>query len=312
MDTAVKLFKNKFFLVCLCITLVLCTIGSTFSLLGFREPVREVLGVIATPFRFCATVVADAVEGFFSHFRLQGAILDENQALQDENERLKNENLRAQMIEEENARLRSYLGMKEKYPSYQFEEGMVIGASASDYKTVLTLNRGTVHGVAKDMPVMVEAGVVGCVTEVGLTWCKVSTILEKSADSKGIGVIASGSGVTGVVQGDYELSREGLCKMSYINTSEGEIQVGDILLSSGVGNVYPEGLVIGTVTEVTTDSFSREPVAIVRPNVDFSDLKYLMIVTGFEDYEAPSYQKPVTNPNYGNDAGGDSSQGGYG
>ena len=309
MNAAVKLFRNKFFLVCLCIALVLCTVSTTFSLLGFREPVREVLGIVATPFRWCATVVSDASEGFIRYFRLQGALLDENQALRAENEKLKNENLHAQLVQEENARLRSYLGMKEAYPSYLLEEGMIIGSSASDYKTVFTLNRGTIHGVTKDMPVIVEAGVVGCVTEVGLTWCKVSTILEKSADSKGIGVVTS-SGVTGVVQGDYELSREGLCKMTYINTSEGEIKAGDVLLSSGIGNVYPEGLVIGTVIEVKTDSFSRETVAIVQPSVDFSDLKYLMIITGFEDYQAPAYQKPTTSTPSG--GSNDSSQGGYG
>ena len=273
-----KLLQNKFFLVCICIALVLCTVSTTFSLMGYSEPVRNVLGTIATPFRWVATVLSDGVGGFFDHFRLQGALLDRNEELEAENDRLEAEILRAQMIEEENRRLREYLGMKEKYPSFLFEEGMVIGAEASGYVTVLTLNRGSVHGIAVNMPVIVEAGVVGYVAEVGLTWCKVCTILEHDSS---IGAYVAGSGTLGIVEGDYESSRDGLCKMNYIEEGA-EIKEGDIILSGGMGSVYPPDLVIGTVVAVSADEYNHTTVATVRPSVDFTSLKYMMIITGYE------------------------------
>lgn len=290
-----KVFQNKFFLVCLCVALVLCTVSTTFSLMGYREPVREIIGVVATPFRWVATVVTDATSGFFKHFRLQGALIDRNKALEEENAQLKDENLRAEMLEEENRRLREYLGMKEKNPSFLFEEGMVIGCEASDYITVFTLNRGTAHGISVNMPVVVKAGVVGYVTEVGLTWCKVSTILEKSTDSKGIGAYVSGRDTMGLVQGDYTLEKQGFCKMTYID-EDAEIQVGDIILSSGVGSVYPSDLIIGTVQEVKIDEYSRSKIAIIRPTVDFSSLKYMMVIVGYEDTAGGDYQKPTVTP----------------
>lgn len=286
-----KIFQNKFFLVCLCIALILCTVSTTFSLMGYREPVREVLGVVSTPFRWVATVVTDGIDGIVKHFQLQGALIDRNEDLEEENERLKNESLYVQMLEEENERLRSYLGMKEKYPTYLLEEGMVIGAEASDYITVFTLNRGTAHGIAVDMPVIVEKGIVGYVTEVGLTWCKVSTVLDHS---KGFGVYLSSNGTMGVVKGDYALAKEGLCKLYYIEEGK-TVSVGDLVFSSGVGSFYPTDLVVGTVESVSVDEYSRQTVATVRPTVDFSSLQYMMIITGYEEPE-DEYQKPSTPP----------------
>lgn len=288
-----KVIKNKFFLICVCIALVICTLSSTFSIMGFSEPVRNVLGTVATPFRWCATVIGDAAEGFFKHFSLQGLLIDRNEELEDENERLKAENLHAQLLKEENERLRSYLGMKQKYPTFLFEEGMIIGAESSGYATVLTLNRGSVHGISVNMPVMVESGIVGYVTEVGLNWCKVSTILETGVS---VGAYVAGTDVMGVIKGDYALSKEGLCKMTYLTDENAEIQEGDVILSSGVASVYPSDLVIGTVVSVTADEYSRSKVVIIRPTVDFSNLTYMLIITGYESVNEGGYQKPTVTP----------------
>lgn len=285
-----KVFQNKFFLVCLCIALILCTVSTTFSLMGYREPVREVIGVVSTPFRWVATVVTDGFDGIVKHFQLQGALIERNEELEEENDRLKDENLRAQMLEEENERLRSYLGMKDKYPTFLLEEGRVIGAEASDYITVFTLNRGSAHGIAVNMPVIVEKGIVGKVTEVGLTWCKVTTILESSM---GVGALSE-NGSSGVVQGDYVLAKQGLCKMKIVDDNSVP-KAGELILSMGVNSIYPANLIIGTVEEIKVDEYSRETIATVRPTVDFSSLKYVLIITGYET-TGDGYQKPITSP----------------
>ncbi len=283
-----KVIKNKFFLICLCIAVVICTVSTTFSLMGYAEPVRNVLGVVATPFRWCAVKVTDAAEGFFKHFSLQGALLDKNAALEAENESLRAEQLRLQMIEEENRRLRSYLGMKESYPDFLFEEGMVLSSEASGYLTVFTLNRGSLHGIAVNMPVIVQSGVVGYVTEVGLNWCKVCTILEKDSS---IGAYIAGSGYTGMVKGKYSSANDGICQMVYIQENA-VIEVGDVVLSSGMGSVYPADLVIGTVESLEYDAYNHTMIANVRTSADFQNLQYMMIVTGYENGAVVDYQTP--------------------
>ena len=145
--------------------------------------------------------------------------------------------------------------------------------------TSFTLNRGTLHGVEVGMPVVVPEGIVGHVTDVGLNWCMVSTLIESNG-SVGAYVVRSGS--VGIVSGDASLRVDGICKMSYME-SNADIQVGDLILSSGTGSVYPADLVIGSVIAVEKDEYNRTPVATIQPSVDFSSLQYMMIVTGYSE-----------------------------
>jgi rod shape-determining protein MreC len=126
------------------------------------------------------------------------------------------------------------------------EEGMVISHSAGNYMTGFTLNRGTIHGIKVNMPVAVEEGIVGYVTDVGLNWCMVSTIIETASS---VGAYVPRSGETGIVSGDAALRQEGVCKITYLDPAA-DIAVGDTVLSSGNGSVYPADLLIGEVIAV--------------------------------------------------------------
>lgn len=273
-----KLFQNKFFIICLCIAVVLCAVPSTLSLMGYGGLVRNIVGTVTVPLRWCVTVVGNGFEGFGRYFESVDAVNQKNEALEEENRKLKEQLDRADMLERENERLREYLGMKNQYPSFKMEEGMVISHSAGNYMTSFTLNRGTLHGIQTNMPVVVNAGIVGYVSDVGLNWCMVSTVIETASS---VGAYIPRSGATGIVSGDASLRQEGVCKMTYLDANA-DIEVGDRVLSSGNGSVYPAELLIGEVTEVTVDEYSRSLIATVKPAVDFSDLKYMMIITGYE------------------------------
>ena len=221
--------------------------------------------------------ITNAVEGFAGFFRSNAFLRRENAALQAENASLAAENERADLLEQENERLRSYLQMKTDYPSFKFEEGMVISREASNYVTVLTLNRGSLHGVAVDMAVVTTQGLVGRVTEVGINWAKVTTIIESASS---VGAFVQRSGVSGIVSGDYSMRYEGKCKVTFMDPNA-DVQEGDLLLSGGVGSMYPADLPIGRVLSVTLDEYTRTKIATVEPSVDFSSLHWMMIVTGY-------------------------------
>lgn len=273
-----KLFQNKFFIICLCVAVVLCAVPSTFALMGYRGLAKNIVGTLTVPFRWGVTVVGNAFEGFDRYFTGIKAVNERNEALEQEKEDLEDQLERAAMLEAENERLRAYLGMKNQYPSFTMEEGMVISHSAGNYMTSFTLNRGTLHGIGVNMPVVVEDGIVGYVTDVGLNWCMVSTIIETASS---VGAYIPRSGATGIVSGDASLRREGVCKITYLEP-DADIQVGDKVLSSGNGSVYPAELEIGEVIDVAVDEYSRTLVATVRPSVDFTSLQYMMIITGYE------------------------------
>lgn len=274
-----RIFQNKFFLICLCIALVLTIVPSAFAVMGYRGLAKNIVGTVTMPVRWVATVVGDAFEGWGKYFGTMKALNEENQALIDENEALKEQLQNAELLEKENERLRDYLDMKNKYPSFAMEEGMVISHSSGNYITNFTLNRGTLHGIAPNMPVITKDGIVGYVVEVGLNWCMVSTLIETATS---VGAYIPRSEVVGIVSGDYSMRHEGTCKIGYID-AEADIEVGDTVYSSGTGSVYPADLKIGTITAIEANEYDRTLVATITPAVDFSSLKWVMIITGYQN-----------------------------
>ena len=128
------------------------------------------------------------------------------------------------------------------------------------------------------MPVITEEGLIGHITEVGSTWSKAEILTESSS---AVGAYIERSGTLGVVEGTYELRTEGLCRMVYIE-ADADIRVGDKVLSSGIGEVYPRGLLIGKVTEVSRDERTRTLVATVEPAADLGSISKVMIITEYE------------------------------
>lgn len=273
-----KIFQNKFFLICLCVAIVLCAVPTTFSIMGYQSLSRNIVGVVTSPFRWVATVVTDAFEGFSLYFSGIDRFYEENEALREENAALQEKLDRAELLEKENERLRDYLGMKQEHPDFTMEEARVISREAGNYVTVFTLNKGTLHGIRANMPVIVREGLVGYVSEVGLNWCKVCTVIETATS---VGAYVPRSGATGIVSGDYSMKMEGVCKFSYVE-GNADIQVGDKLYSSGIGSIYPADLLIGEIIEVGEDAYNRTVVATVQPVVDFSAIEWAVILTGYE------------------------------
>lgn len=273
-----KLFKNKFFVICLCVAVVLAGVTSTFSVMGLPMLSRNILGTVTAPLRWCVTAVTNAAEGFGRYFTSIDTLNAENERLEAENAALREQLDNAALLEQENQRLKAYLNIKDDHPDFTMVEGMVISRESESYASVFTLNRGSLHGVKIGMPVMTEQGIVGSVKEVGLNWCKVTTVIE-TASSVGACVLRSGD--AGIVSGDFSLRKNGYCKFSYVEGTA-DIEVGDIIVTSAMSGVYPADLVIGEVTSIGTDEYTRMTVATVLPAVDFSTLQWVMIVTGYE------------------------------
>ena len=245
-----RIFQNKFFLICLCIALVLTIVPSVFSIMGYRSLAKNIVGTVTMPVRWVATTIGNAFEGFGKYFGNMKALNKENEALIEENKELKEQLQNAELLEKENERLRDYLDMKNKYPSFSMEEGMIISHSSGNYITNFTLNRGTLHGIKVNMPVITKDGIVGYVVEVGLNWCMVSTLIETATS---VGAYIPRSEVVGIVSGDYSMRQEGTCKIGYID-AEADVQVGDTVYSSGTGSVFKSSRYTASVLAISSYS----------------------------------------------------------
>lgn len=278
MGFILKLFKSRFFVISLAVALLLSIVPGVLCAMGQGSYIRSAIVTVASPFRWAFTKVGEGISGFSLYFKTLEELRDENDALRAELEGYKSLVYDAELIKEENEFYSDYLGIKEEHIDFLFENATVVGHESTNYRTVVTLSKGSLHGIEVNMPVITEEGLIGHITEIGSTWSKAEIITESSS---AVGAYIERSGTLGVVEGTYELRAEGLCRMVYIE-ADADIRVGDKVLSSGIGEVYPRGLLIGKVTEVSMDERTRTLVATVEPAADLESISKVMIITEYE------------------------------
>ena len=280
MGFILKLLKSRFFLISLAVALLLSIVPGVLCAMGQGSYIRSALVTVSTPFRWALTKVGEGLSGFSMYFRTLEDLRDENEELRAELEDYKNLVYDAELIGEENKFLNSFLGIKEEHVDFLFEDATVIGRESTNYRTVYTLSKGTLHGIEVNRPIRTEEGLVGHITEVGATWSKAVLLTETASAGGGF---VERSGVLGVVEGTYELRTEGVCRMVYIEP-DSDIRVGDKVVSSGIGGVYPRGLMIGKITRIEMDEASRTLTATIEPAADLDSVAKLMIITEYNIY----------------------------
>ena len=260
-------FSSRGFKVIITILAALITISVIFAAIGkAMSPQSSLLSAVTVPIQRLADSVSGSIYDLFN-------AQDRLRSLEDENNRLRqqireqNENLiDFDTYKYENEFLRSFLELKEKNPDFSFVTARLSAVdTASDYYS-FTINRGTADGL------------VGYIGEVGLATSKVYTILDPRLN---VGAMDSRTRDTGVINGTQELAAQGFCKMSYLSRSS-SISVGDFVITSGVGGMFPDGINIGTITAVTQETADISVFATVKPAVDFTDITDVMIITDFE------------------------------
>lgn len=214
--------------------------------------------------------------------------------LRAENERLKQENanLREQLADyidakNENARLKKLFELSEKHPSYKIEPANVIKRDANDDFYSFTLDIGTARGVKVNDAVVSENGLVGWVCQVDATTCKVKTLL--SPDTKA-GAEDKQSGDSGIISGSANLCDQNLTCMTKLEENN-KIKKGDMVVTSGIGGVYPGGLLIGEVQSVEFNAYDASRSAVIKPYEDIQSVTFAAVITDFAAMEAENDEK---------------------
>ena len=272
-----RYFKNKFFIICFTVVLCLTVFSVVLSASGHAWFLKDAFNVISTPFRAAFNYCAHGISGFVDYFTEFDRISEENEALRQENEELKQLQSDLEVLKEENAWLKDFLDVKNHNTTFEFEDAVVVGRNSSSAHTTLMLNKGSVHGIEEGMVVITGQGLVGRVTEVGLNTCEVLCITDISSSA---GALVERSAMIGIAEGYYENECRFLYTTGFADISD--IKVGDVIISSGSGSIYPYGLKIGTVTEVKLDDASRSVIATIKTAVDFDDVTRVMIIKSFK------------------------------
>lgn len=205
--------------------------------------------------------------------------------LKTENEKLRQENaeLRKQLadyydVKQENAKLWKYYDLKKQNPSYKIQPAAVIMRDANDDFYSFTLDIGTSSGVSVNNPVITENGLVGWVYKADLTTCKVKTIL--SPDTKA-GAVDKQSNDSGIISGSAALSDNNLTSLTKLEENN-KIKQGDMIVTSGMGGIYPGNLIIGKVKEIKFNSYDASRYAVVEPYEDIRRITSAAVITDFD------------------------------
>lgn len=207
-----------------------------------------------------------------------GEIREENERLKAENNALKAENRSSEEYIKENERLKELLRLKENMVGESVLAARVISVDFDNFSQTIMINRGSEDGISIDNVVTSAAGVVGRVSDVGSGWARVTTLLSPN---NSMGVRVSRTGDVAVCEGEPAAAKKNLLKLCYISGSAQLIE-GDIIETSGLGGIYPPGLICGRISEIKKDNSGTVDYAAVEPGVDFSKLYEVLVITSGE------------------------------
>jgi rod shape-determining protein MreC len=237
---------------------------------GWRLP-AEWVGSVAIPFQVAATHLHRRAVAAWDGYRDWRAVRGENQRLRQEVETLRVNQLLLQELEWENRRLRNLMGLAERLP-LQTVAAEVIAREWNGWVRSFTVNRGRAHGLERLQPVIVPEGVLGRVAEVRHS----SAIIQLISDPASfVSAVTQKSRVQGAVEG----GPAGQVRFKF-PLQDGEIEAGEIILTSGLGGVFPRGLPLGRVRRVNAPATGLFRYAQVEPAAEIPKAETVLVLRG--------------------------------
>lgn len=176
----------------------------------------------------------------------------------------------------ENTDLRSLLGFKDKNLQYDLEAAEVIARDTGNWFNVILIDKGEKQGLKKDMAVITNEGLVGCIISTTANTSKVMLITDERSS---VSAMLQRTRDNGIVKGSIDTAPMGYLKMDFLS-QDANLVKGDIVISSGLGGLVPKGIVIGEVVETKKESYELMQYAIIKPAVDFLKLERVFVIKG--------------------------------
>jgi rod shape-determining protein MreC len=252
--------------------------------LSARIAVRAGIHDVNAPFQNNMSLVTHYLRSVFSVFGHANRVALERQQLEAKIAELQSRLLQLEQFEDENRTLRQQLGFAVLSPRKLLLCEVIERGDLTGWWHTLRLNKGSDAGVHDGMAVISTEGLVGRVTAVSSKTCDVLLIVDPTCKvackvvRNGAFGIMQGAGIA--INGDVSLEMLAAvkpCVLDYIST-EHELRPNDVVLTSGLGNVFPEGLPVGRLSEVQRDPSGLYQQAKVIPSADIDRLKYAFVV----------------------------------
>lgn len=268
-------FRSRGFIILLAVIAVLAIlVAVTYDRVRVTF-IEDAVNSVLSPIQSFSVKASNSIIDFFERV-FSSTDLDK------ENEQLKVQLAQYEIIEnelntlrEENERLKGLLNYTEITENYTYVTARIIGKSQGVWFSEFTVSAGRNDGVVENQAVVNSKGLVGRVSSVSANTCKVTSIIDSTSD---VSVMVERTRDYGFARGILNVDKNEKLELYYLPSGY-DLVPGDIILTSGIGGIFPKGIAVGTVTEVSrANEDAEDRNAIIQPAVDFLRLEEVMIV----------------------------------
>lgn len=253
---------------------------------GYLSPVTRVLMAPVINAQTWLSTRYALVQNYFNAPQDLGRLRQRNQELEAENARLESQIIELEQQLSETRILSALVDFARVHPQNRYVAASVIGRDPSPFVKYVIINRGSDDSLRRGMPVVTSQGLVGRIAAVTAGAGRVELIINPASS---INVRLEPSGTQAVLLG----SVTGELTLDMIPQSA-SVQVGDLVLTSGLGGNYPGNILIGQITSIRRLETDLFQTASVQPVVDFSRLEILLVITNFQPVDiAPLVPTPA-------------------
>lgn len=258
---------------------IVVLVGISAHFLGGKAGfLSNTAGVLKTPVQNATSTVVDWFESLYGYIYEYDKLVAEIDSLHTQLAEAQEEARLGVEAREENEKFRELLGLSQKHSDFVFESVRVVNWNSSNWSSSFTISKGENSGLLVGQPVVTEAGeLIGQISELGDTWANVNTTIDVETN---VGVLVGEAGNAAMAIGDFALMQDGYCKLYHL-TEGTTLLEGDIVLTSGRGGAFPQGLVVGYIEEILTEAGGQMPYGVLRPSCDLSAVSQIFVIKEF-------------------------------
>ena len=238
----------------------------------------KLFGRVAIPMQRVSTMVANNAATVAQASGKSKAELEaENEQLRRQVAEMNKKLVNYYTYQQENAQLRKFLEMKNENRDFKPVAAAVVGRDPNNIFGQFTIDQGTQSGISQNDPVVTENGVVGWVSSASATYSKVTTLLSPETKISAVDKVTREAGVVGC---DLRSADANTVRLQYLSAGA-KVAAGDIVVTNGIGGVFPRNLIVGTVKAVKHSTSDISLYAEVTPAVNVKEVRDVMVITSF-------------------------------
>lgn len=270
---------NPKYIFIMLITVCILLIVLSFQYKDRVNPIKSAIGYVVVPMQNGIVSVGNFISDKTSGFKNVKSLIAQNEKLQTDLNELIFQNKLLLQDKYELDRLRDLYKLDEKYSDYPKVAARIITKDPNNWYNVFTIDKGKRHGIEVNMNVLSGQGLAGIVIEVHENYSKVRSIID---DNSSISAMFLKTSDECIVEGDLKLIDQGKIRVELISKNA-DIKDGYEIVTSHISPNFLQGILIGYVSDIKTDTNNLKKSALITPVVNFEHLEEVLIITKLKE-----------------------------